>query len=51
MRSALEPLNVEISDLEVNKRKFNIKFDASKTEMAKILAALKAKGEDAKALD
>ena len=51
MRRALEPFSVKISDLQAGERKFKVEFDPKKTEMAKMLAALKKEGEEAKALD
>jgi copper chaperone CopZ len=42
---------VEILELELDKKPFKVKYDPKKTELAKILAALKECGESAKQMD
>ena len=51
MRGALKPLGVECVDLKADEKKFSVKFDAGKTSVDKILAALKTAGESAKKID
>ena len=52
MRDALGTLGgVQILELEEGKKPFKVKYDPKKTELAKILAAIEAKGESAKKMD
>ena len=48
MRSTLEPFGVEIMDLKVGALPFKIKYDPAKADLAKMMAALKEKGETVK---
>lgn len=51
MRGALEPFDVEITDLKPDETKFKVKFDPKKTDLTEMLAAMEAKGESAKKID
>ena len=52
MSGALTKLGgVEVIDLEAGKRPFKVKYDSKKTELSKILAAIKETGESASKMD